>query len=269
MTATVLPFQVFEAPEHWRTVDFISDLHLQDKDPATFEVWQRYMRSTAADAVFVLGDLFEVWVGDDAAAQHLFLQQCAAVLKDCAATRHVAFMCGNRDFLVGTNFLKSCGVHNLQDPSVLRFASQNWLLSHGDEGCLGDTDYQAFRRMVRQTDWQREFLAKPLAEREAIARQLRNQSQQHKNNPASVYADVDDDWATAALMQSGCTCLVHGHTHRPADHALPGAAGLKRVVLSDWDAQSTKPRAEVLRWHATGLVERLNLFSSQFDIGAS
>jgi UDP-2,3-diacylglucosamine hydrolase len=126
---------------------------------------------------------------------------------------------------------------------------------------LGDTDYQAFRRMVRQADWQQAFLAKPLAEREEIARQLRTQSQQHQNKPASVYADVDDTWATSALTQSGCTCLVHGHTHRPADHVMPGAANWKRLVLSDWDAQSTKPRAEVLRWHATGLVERVNLLS--------
>jgi UDP-2,3-diacylglucosamine hydrolase len=263
MTATVLPFQVLEAPEHWRTVDFISDLHLQEKDPATFKLWQGYMQSTTADAVFVLGDLFEVWVGDDAAIQHAFLQQCAAVLKASAAQRHVAFMRGNRDFLVGSEFLKSCGVHDLQDPTVLRFAAHSWLLSHGDEGCLGDTDYQAFRRTVRHADWQHSFLAKPLAEREEIARHLRAQSQQHKSDPASVYADVDDGWALAALAQAHSTCLLHGHTHRPADHVLPGAAHFERRVLSDWDAQSTKPRAEVLRWHAGGQVERINLLTSQ------
>ncbi|MEN9996263.1 MAG: UDP-2,3-diacylglucosamine hydrolase [Pseudomonadota bacterium] len=259
MTATVLPFQVFEAPEHWRTVDFISDLHLQDKDLATFQVWQRYMQSTTADAVFVLGDLFEVWVGDDAAPKHRFLQQCASVLKDCASKRHVGFMRGNRDFLVGLDFLKSCGVHNLQDPTALHFASQHWLLSHGDEGCLDDTNYQAFRSMVRQADWQHQFLAKPLEEREEIARQLRAQSQQHKNDSASVYADVDEAWAIAALELSHSTCLLHGHTHRPADHVLSMSSNLQRRVLSDWDVQSTKPRAEVLRWSANGQVERINL----------
>jgi UDP-2,3-diacylglucosamine hydrolase len=261
MTTSVLPFPVFEAPENWRTVEFISDLHLQEKDPATFDVWQRYMHSTMADAVFVLGDLFEVWVGDDAAAQHSFLQQCAAVLKDCAQQRHVAFMRGNRDFLVGTDFFSACHVHNLQDPTILRFASQAWLLSHGDEGCLDDVDYQAFRRMVRHPDWQHIFLAKPLAEREEIARQLRAQSQQHKRNPDAVYADVDPVWATTALTQSGCSYLLHGHTHRPADHVLPGALNLKRLVLSDWDVQNAKPRAEVLRWHAAGQVERIKLLT--------
>jgi UDP-2,3-diacylglucosamine hydrolase len=261
MTATVLPFQVFEAPEHWRTVDFISDLHLQDKDPETFNLWHHYMGSTTADAVFILGDLFEVWVGDDAAKTHVFLQQCASVLKNCASSRHVAFMRGNRDFLVGSDFLNTCNVHNLQDPMVLRFASQSWLLSHGDEGCLGDVEYQAFRHMVRQTHWQEQFLAKPLAEREAIARQLRIQSQQHKIDPSSQYADVDTDWAIAALLDAQCSCLLHGHTHRPDDHVLGPGTSLKRRVLSDWDAQSTKPRAEVLRWHASGQVERINLIA--------
>jgi UDP-2,3-diacylglucosamine hydrolase len=102
-------------------------------------------------------------------------------------------------------------------------------------------------------------LAKPLAEREAIARQLRVQSQQHKNDPATVYADVDQAWTQTLLTQSQCTCLLHGHTHRPGDHLLEGSSILQRRVLSDWDAQSTKPRAEVLRWHASGLVERINL----------
>ena len=97
MTATVLPFQVFEAPEHWRTVDFISDLHLYEKNHATFLRWQRYMQETTADAVFILGDLFEVWVGDDAAAQDPFLQSCVEVLRKTAQRAHVGFMPGNRD----------------------------------------------------------------------------------------------------------------------------------------------------------------------------
>jgi UDP-2,3-diacylglucosamine hydrolase len=261
MTATVLPLQVFEAPSHWRTVDFISDLHLHEEDLDTFQVWQRYTQNTTADAVFVLGDLFEVWVGDDAAAQHVFLQQCAHVLKSCASQRHVAFMRGNRDFLMGSDFLKACHIQDLQDPTLLRFASQNWLLSHGDEGCLGDVDYQAFRRMVRQSSWQDNFLAKPLPEREEIARQMRQQSTAHKSDSQSVYADVDDAWAIAALTKAQASCLLHGHTHRPADQKLPGNLNLQRRVLSDWDVQSTKPRAEVLRWHASGQVERINLLS--------
>ena len=261
MTATVLPFQVFEAPETWRTVDFISDLHLQEKETATFEVWQAYMQNTTADAVFILGDLFEVWVGDDAADQHVFLQKCAAVLKACASKRQVAFMRGNRDFLVGSAFLNKCHVLDLQDPTVLNFASQKWLLSHGDAGCLGDKDYQSFRQVVRQAHWQEDFLAKTLTERESIARQLRSQSEILKKNSSAVYADVADEWSTQMLQEAGATCLVHGHTHRPALHSLSEAPLMQRYVLSDWDAASIRPRAEVLRWHVEGKVERIKLLS--------
>jgi UDP-2,3-diacylglucosamine hydrolase len=261
MIATVLPLQVFEAPETWRTVDFISDLHLQENELTTFEVWQAYMQNTTADAVFILGDLFEVWVGDDAADQHVFLQKCAAVLKACASKRQVAFMRGNRDFLVGSAFLNKCHVLDLQDPTVLNFASQKWLLSHGDAGCLGDTDYQSFRQVVRQAHWQEDFLAKTLTERESIARQLRSQSEILKKNSSAVYADVADEWSTQMLQEAGATCLVHGHTHRPALHSLSESPLMQRYVLSDWDAASIRPRAEVLRWHVEGKVERIKLLS--------
>jgi len=261
MIATVLPLQIFEAPKTWRTVDFISDLHLQEKETATFEVWQTYMQNTTADAVFILGDLFEVWVGDDAAEQHSFLQKCTTVLKTCASQRQVCFMRGNRDFLVGTAFLNACHILDLQDPTVLHFASQKWLLSHGDAGCLGDTDYQAFRQMVRQAGWQEDFLAKSLTERESIARQLRAQSEMLKKDSRAVYADVADEWSSQLLQQAGATCLVHGHTHRPALHSLGQDSPMQRYVLSDWDAASEKPRVEVLRWHFEGQVERINLLS--------
>jgi UDP-2,3-diacylglucosamine hydrolase len=261
MTASVLPLQVFEAPATWRTVDFISDLHLQEKETATFEVWQAYMQNTTADAVFILGDLFEVWVGDDAVEQHAFLQGCANVLKTCASQRQVAFMRGNRDFLVGSAFLHACHVVDLQDPTLLHFGSQKWLLSHGDAGCLADTDYQAFRQLVRQQRWQEDFLAKPLIERESIARQLRAQSEKLKKDSSAVYADVADEWSSNLLEQAGATCLVHGHTHRPGLHRLGQNPPMQRYVLSDWDASTARPRAEVLRWHFEGQVERLNLLS--------
>ena len=257
MSATVLPFQELQAPENWRMVDFISDLHLQEQEMATFEVWQTYMQNTTADAVFILGDLFEVWVGDDAVAHHIFLQQCASVLKSCAATKHVAFMRGNRDFLVGASFLNECQVQDLQDPTLLNFAAQKILLSHGDAGCLADTSYQEFRLMVRQETWQSTFLAKPLSEREIIARQLRMQSELLKKDPHTLYADVDDGWTSKWLAQTEAHSLVHGHTHRPDDHRLGSTQ--TRHVLSDWDAAAATPRAEVLRWHATGKHERISL----------
>ena len=170
-------------------------------------------------------------------------------------------MRGNRDFLVGSAFLNKCHVLDLQDPTVLNFASQKWLLSHGDAGCLGDKDYQSFRQLVRQAHWQEDFLAKTLTERESIARQLRSQSEILKKNSSAVYADVADEWSTQMLQEAGATCLVHGHTHRPALHSLSEAPLMQRYVLSDWDAASIRPRAEVLRWHVEGKVERIKLLS--------
>ena len=252
--------QAIQAPANWRTVDFISDLHLQAQEPETCALWQRYMHETTADAVFILGDLFEVWVGDDAALQNEFLQHCQSVLKTSAEHRFVAFMRGNRDFLVGSKFLNSCQVQDLQDPTLLHFGQETWLLSHGDEGCLDDVDYQTFRRTVRTLEWQNNFLSKPLPEREAIARHMRSQSEAHKKDPQAIYADVDEAWATRLLEINHSHRMVHGHTHQPADHLMGPSKQYVRHVLSDWDA-SNHPRAEVLRWHSTGQVERVNLIT--------
>ncbi|MDP2418888.1 MAG: UDP-2,3-diacylglucosamine diphosphatase [Hydrogenophaga sp.] len=258
----------WHAPTHWQAVDFISDLHLQAADPCTFAVWRRFLqRSVAqrADALCILGDLFEVWVGDDvlqAAAPHSpraqedrpFWRDCAAALQAYSQHTPVFFMHGNRDFLLGAQALNRCGMQALTDPTVLVFLGQRWLLSHGDALCLDDTDYMQFRATVRQTAWQQAFLARPLDERETIAHELRQQSQARKAQAAgdpTLWADVDGPAARTWLERSGCHTLIHGHTHRPARHDL--GAGLQRVVLSDWDLNAQPPRAEVLRLDAQGL----------------
>ena len=233
-------------------MDFISDLHLHASEPETLLAWQHYMQSTRAQAVFILGDLFEVWVGDDvvnAGAPAVGLAEglevnCARTLKSCAAQRDVFFMRGNRDFLVGETFTRACDVQLLDDPCILTFAGQRWLLSHGDALCLGDTDYMRFRAQVRSAGWQQQFLAQPLAQRTAIARDLRARSEALKRaNPVSV--DVDALETIAWLKAANATRLIHGHTHKPADHALGGE--LQRTVLSDWDLRADPPRAQVLR----------------------
>jgi len=233
-----------------KSVDFISDLHLQASEPATFSAWQRYMQSTPADAVFILGDLFEVWVGDDLLEERGFEYQCAQVIKQTAARVPTFFMHGNRDFLVGNDLMTACNTTLLADPTVLSFNHQRWLLSHGDALCLDDVDYMQFRQQVRSADWQQAFLAKPLAERQAIARDLRQQSEARKSSGAD-YADVDENTARQWLQQAESATLIHGHTHKPAMHDM--GDGLQRVVLSDWDAAATLPRAEVLRLSAQGL----------------
>jgi UDP-2,3-diacylglucosamine hydrolase len=248
-TPAVPPFQELVAPPEWRTADFISDLHLQSAEPATFDAWRAYMRATPAGAVFILGDLFEVWVGDDAGVAPGFEADCAAVLQATAQRLPVFLMHGNRDFLVGPGLLRSTGATLLDDPTVLTFLGRRWLLTHGDALCLDDTDYLAFRAQVRAPGWQREFLSRPLAERRAIARGLRAQSEARKHAGAT-YADVDHAAATAWLEAADAQVMIHGHTHKPADHDLGG--GRRRIVLSDWDAAAATPRLEVLRLDDAG-----------------
>ena len=243
------------AASEWRAIDFISDLHLQAGEPATFNVWHRYMQATPANAVFILGDLFEVWVGDDVLKERGFEFQCAQVIKNTAARLPTFFMHGNRDFLVGNDLMTACNTSLLADPTVLSFNHQRWLLSHGDALCLDDVDYMQFRQQVRSADWQKTFLAKTLAERQAIARDLRKQSEARKSSGVD-YGDVHENTARQWLQQAKSTTLIHGHTHKPALHDLGN--GLQRVVLSDWDAAATSPRAEVLRLSAEGL-ERIGL----------
>jgi UDP-2,3-diacylglucosamine hydrolase len=243
-----------QAPAIWRIADVISDLHLQAGEPGTFEAWRRYMRQTPADAVFILGDLFEVWVGDDAAGEPGFAADCAAVMQAAAGRLSVFFMHGNRDFLVGDGFLQACRTTLLPDPTVLGFAGRRWLLTHGDALCLADAEYMRFRAEVRAPSWQAEFLSKPLEQRQAIARGLRERSEARKR-AVSEYSDVDSAAAAAWLEAADAQVLIHGHTHRPADHAL---GERQRTVLSDWDAQSRPPRREVLRLTAAG-AERVAL----------
>lgn len=245
-----------QAPASWQTVDLISDLHLQASEIATFEAWRHYMAATPAQAVWMLGDMFEVWVGDDAVAQDPFLQQCAEVLRQTALRCHLGFMPGNRDFLVGPHFLSTCGVQALSDPTVLAWQDQRILLSHGDALCLGDTAYQGFRQQVRSAAWQADFLAKPLSERLALARAMRTQSESQKQSGMD-YADADTALGVQWLKTAQSNWLIHGHTHRPADHHL--GDGLRRQVLSDWSLDHAPLRAQVLRLHADGRAERLDL----------
>ena len=241
----------------WACIDFISDLHLQASESATLAAWQRYMQSTPADALFLLGDLFEVWVGDDALSLP-FESHCAAILRETSVRIPVYCMHGNRDFLLGSAFLAATHMHALADPTVLSAHGQRYLLTHGDALCLGDTAYQDFRRLVRSPAWQTPFLAQPLAQRQHIAQQLRAQSQSAQSERSSQglgFSDVDhaevSRWQTLAKADH----VVHGHTHRPFDHALVIENGktAMRHVLSDWDATANPPRLQVLRLSASGM----------------
>jgi UDP-2,3-diacylglucosamine hydrolase len=263
MSPAVPLFAERQALQHWRTVDFISDLHLCESQPATFDAWQRYMSSTTAEAVFILGDLFEVWVGDDSIRSNLspqstdlnFEERCALVLQAAGKLLNLFVMHGNRDFLVGAQMMAACNAALLSDPTVLTFNEQRYLLTHGDMLCLADTQYLAFRDIVRQPTWLQAQLAKPLAERQAIGRQMRAESQKNQQHLLE-YADVDNAAAMTWLQASNAKTMIHGHTHKPATHDL--GHGFERVVMTDWDFAATPARAEVLRLSVDSL-QRIKL----------
>jgi UDP-2,3-diacylglucosamine hydrolase len=238
------------APSPWRRIDFISDLHLQQQDTATFDLWRSYLHSAQTDALFILGDLFEVWVGDDVLRIPTgFERQCADAIAQAALRIPVYVMQGNRDFLMGAGLMQSCGATLLDDPTVLQWAEHRWLLTHGDALCLADVSYQAFRQQVRSPQWQQTFLSQPLPQRIAFARSLREQSEARKRE-TTTYADVDTTAALEWMDAQQAQTMIHGHTHRPAVHLLDALRN--RYVLSDWDGMARPPRAEVLRWTWSG-----------------
>ncbi len=233
---------LMQAPPYWRVIDFISDLHLQASEIATFQAWKSYMQGNTADAVFILGDLFEVWIGDDGLDD--FESACLEVLKQATTRQAVFFLHGNRDFLLGRAAANASGIALLPDPVSLAFAGSRWLLTHGDALCLGDVEYQQFRSVVRTDEWQKDFLAKPVPERQRIARELRDASNDRKAQNL-VYADIDPPTAQSWLSAAHTLHMIHGHTHRPGDSDV--GAGCRRSVLSDWDMDATVARAQVLR----------------------
>lgn len=246
----------FIAPAHWRSVEFISDLHLQPQLPHTWHSWVQYLEASTADAIFMLGDLFEAWVGDDALDEpHSFEAKCAASTRQASARRSLFFIHGNRDFLIDQLFAERTGMQLLADPTCLVFGGQRYVLSHGDALCVEDSDYQKFRSLARDPAWQQQLLAQPLAQRRELAGCMRSESEARKMREV-VYADVDTAAALQWLHTASASTLIHGHTHRPATHALDSAH--QRVVLSDWDTDMAPARTEVLRIDTAGM-RRLTL----------
>ena len=255
MTApAALPLHRRQAPSHWRTIELLSDVHLCEQAPRTFEAWRTQLLSSDADAILMLGDLFEVWVGDDARAGP-FEQRCIDVMREASAQRTLAFMPGNRDFLLGEAMRAASGLEGLPDATVLSAFDRRVVLTHGDALCLEDTDYQRFRATVRSTAWQTDFLSHPLPERQRLARAMRDASTAHQaKHPPALWADVDPAAALQLLDAAGSDTLVHGHTHRPG--TTPLSATAVRLVLSDWDFDGDAPRGDVLRLNAQGLERR-------------
>jgi UDP-2,3-diacylglucosamine hydrolase len=258
-----MSFDEIVAPLQWRCIDFISDLHLQESEPANFLAWRTFLERSPADAIFILGDLFEVWVGDDVLstprdanliARHEglhFEDRCCRVLHFCAERSNVYFMHGNRDFLIGQDFLNASGMQLLSDPSVLVFGGQRYLLSHGDALCLEDKEYLAFRQQVRAPQWQLNFLQTPLQERLQQARMMRTQSEMHKQGMQAAgqpWVDIDPAMAVEWMNHTRSLHFIHGHTHEGRDHVIESAQGQgTRHVLPDWHVQAEPKRGHALR----------------------
>jgi len=252
MPAALAPLALhrLDAPAHWEVIECLSDVHLQAEAPRTFEAWRMQMLGGDADALFILGDLFEAWVGDDSRDGD-FEHACAEVLREASALRTVAFMHGNRDFMVGDTMLAHCGMRSLPDATALHAFGRRTVLTHGDALCLEDTEYQQFRAMVRNPQWQAAALQRPLAERREIARSMRDASKTHGELSPALWAEVDHAAALQLLDAAGSDTLVHGHTHRPGRVVLSATA--VRHVLSDWDFDGGTPRGNVLRLSAHGV----------------
>ncbi len=213
---------------------FVSDLHLDRQQPELTRCFIDFLetRASRARVLYILGDLFEVWLGDDDPAAEF--APLFETLTRYAEGHEVLFMAGNRDFLVGEALARRIGFDILPDPFVIELGNKPVALMHGDLLCSDDVDYLAFRAQVRDTDWQRQFLAQPLAQRQAIAEGLRADSQQAMSGKAMTIMDVNPRTVAQTMDTLGVNTLIHGHTHRPGMHR---DGKRQRIVLGDWSVQ--------------------------------
>jgi UDP-2,3-diacylglucosamine hydrolase len=249
-----VPDDVRETRPHApRPLLFISDLHLSEAIPHTVAAFDHFIRVTAnsADSVFILGDLFEYWIGDDMLAADAFAARMAALMHTLSE-RGIALyiMHGNRDFLLGKRFMKAAGAIWLPDPFVMTVFGSRIVLAHGDALCTADRKYQTFRRFARSRAVQLLFLAWPFQWRRALAERMRRASDEGRVRPVSPRYDVTSAGVEKLFKASQAATMIHGHTHRPASHQEHGGT---RWVLADWDLDHGRQRGGYLRVDAEGI----------------
>jgi len=241
---------------------FISDLHLSPRSPGATRLFLQFLsgRARSAAALYILGDLFETWVGDDDISEPYHAEIVAALRDASDAGLRISLMHGNRDFLLGPEFAAATGIALLKDPYVLSTAEWQFVLSHGDALCLDDTAYMAFRSQVRDPQWQATLLAKPLAERRAIAAHMREVSESSQRGKETPYSDLQAAATDDFLREHGYATFIHGHTHQPAmhDHIVDGIH-VERWVLADWH----EDRGECLVWDGEALKRQVLLADSR------
>jgi UDP-2,3-diacylglucosamine hydrolase len=220
---------------------FVSDLHLDAGSPAAVEQFLAFLRTYAAnaEALYILGDLFEAWVGDDESEQDK--QAVCEGLRALTSSGVACFVLhGNRDFLLGRGFCDNTGCRLLPDPVIAEFDGERVLLTHGDALCTDDHSYQELRSIVRTAPWQRRFLALPLADRELLANQARAGSRQHTSRTIPQIMDVNPEAVARAYQVTGVRRIIHGHTHRPGIHdTTVDGARAQRIVLGAWYEQGS------------------------------
>ena len=231
---------------------FISDLHLSPRSPGATRLFLQFLagRARQAEALYILGDLFEAWIGDDDMDDPFHAEIIAGLRQASDAGLEIGVMHGNRDFLLGSDFAQASGTRLLNDPHVLSTAEWQFVLSHGDALCLDDADYMAFRNQVRNPQWQAAMLAKPLAERRAIAEHMRQVSESSQRDKENPYTDLQAAATDDFLREHGYATFIHGHTHQPArhDHIVDGIH-VERWVRADWH----EDQGECLVWDGEAL----------------
>jgi len=228
---------------------FVSDLHLQPARPVLTEAFLRFLDEHALGAkqLYLLGDIFEYWAGDDDLPDPFHQQIVSALRRVSDAGVQLFWIAGNRDFLVGEAFATAAGLTLLPETWVIDACGQRIVLVHGDAQCTQDVKYMAFRAQVRQPAWQQQFLSMPLAQRKQIIAGLREQSKAGHAEKSYEIMDVTPDAIADVFAQTGTSIMIHGHTHRPALHEV---AGTRRYVLPDWEPESTPARGG---WISIGL----------------
>lgn len=237
---------------------FISDLHLQPAHPATsaafFDFLERHARR--AQQLFLLGDLFEFWAGDDHVADPFHQQVVAALRSVSDGGTRVYWIGGNRDFLVGAGFAEAAGVTLLPETYVTEIGGQRLVLLHGDAQCTEDVKYMQFRAMVRQPAYQQQFLAMPLAQRKAMIAGMRESSRSEQGAKSYEIMDVTPQAISEVFAQTNTNVMIHGHTHRPALHKVGDTL---RYVLPDWEPDATPPRGGWIAIDGDGAITRHDL----------
>lgn len=234
---------------------FISDLHLQQDKPAITDAFLAFLQQQAPGArqLYLLGDLFEYWAGDDDLSSPYHQQIIAALRRVSDGGVSIYWIAGNRDFLVGDAFAAAAGVALLPETWVTDIGGQRLVLLHGDAPCTDDVKYMEFRAQVRQPAWQQQFLAMPLAQRKAIIAGLRENSRKEQGAKSYEIMDVAPQAIADIFAQTGTDVMIHGHTHRPALHTVDGT---RRYVLPDWEPDATPPRGGWIAIDSDGAITR-------------